>query len=209
MSFPYPINVSIPNGPNQPRNDQPGMKTNFNNINGFLSVDLVAPGTNVGGKGAGFHKQVTYFNQNLPAAQTDPQSVGFTANASALGGNAQGSASTIVQQFYRNQLGTFHAVPVKAFGFITTPNTRSNTFNVTSITRTGLGIYTVVLATGATNSVNYAILVSASRSAGGLAVFPTYSITNTSTFDLNFNAVSGGNVVFIDPVTFSFSVMQT
>ena len=50
----FPINVNIPNAPNDPADDQPLMKQNFANISGFLSVDHVAPGA----VGAGKHAQV-------------------------------------------------------------------------------------------------------------------------------------------------------
>ena len=60
MSF--PIDGTIPNAPNDPADDQPIMKSNFNNIKGFLTVDHVAPGT----VNAGFHSQV-HINTNQAA----------------------------------------------------------------------------------------------------------------------------------------------
>jgi hypothetical protein len=51
MSYPFPINVNIPNAPNNPADDQPQMKLNFQNIAGFLAVDHVAAGA----VNAGYH----------------------------------------------------------------------------------------------------------------------------------------------------------
>ena len=69
MSFPYPINITIPATGNYPGNDQPGMQTNYANINGFLGVDHVPPGTN---PGAGQHNQVTFPNTNVPSLPATP-----------------------------------------------------------------------------------------------------------------------------------------
>lgn len=211
MTFPYPINTQIPNAPNDPADDQPEMKKNYANIAGFLQVDHVAAGTN---PGAGYHKQVRFFSPNIPAAIGNPtESVAFTANAAALGGNAQGTASTIVQEFYRSQSGIFPVVAIKAFAYITVvlgPNptlqTRSNTFNVTSVNRTTSGNYQVVLATSATNSNNYSILCTASST---IPVIVNTLITGVATFDISFNRVVGGTIALFDPITFSFAVLQT
>jgi len=138
MTFPYPINVNIPNAPNDPADDQPEMKTNYANIAGFLQVDHVAAGVN---PGAGFHKQVTYRFLNPPAAPTDPNSIGFTANSATLS-NVTGSSGTVAQLFYRNQNGIFPCIPIKAFGTFTSlgaavtgPIVSSNSINVTTVTQ--------------------------------------------------------------------------
>lgn len=60
MTAPYPINVNIPNAPNNPADDQPIMKQNYANISGFLAVDHSAPGT---ATTAGIHNQVRLINQ--------------------------------------------------------------------------------------------------------------------------------------------------
>lgn len=69
MTFPYPINTSIPATGHFPGNDQPLMQVNFANINGYLGVDHVLPNTN---PGAGFHKQVTFNSANPPSVPTVP-----------------------------------------------------------------------------------------------------------------------------------------
>lgn len=215
MTFPYPINTAIPFRTNPPRNDQPGMLTNFSNINGFLGVDLVAPGTNVAGQGAGFHKQVTYFTANIPTPPlVDPLSVGFTANANNLPGNVTpaNSANTVVQEFYCNANGFFPVVAIKAFGAyapaIGTPvQVPLNAFNVSSVTRTGLGAYTVVLATGATFGNTYTVLVSNSTTPVSTVLIPTYEYAGANTFTIQFTRF---NTAFLqnDPDNFSFAVLQ-
>lgn len=64
MSF--PINTGIPATNNDPADDQPQMQQNFSNINGYLSVDHVEPGT----VGDGFHEQVTMNSNNVPSLPT-------------------------------------------------------------------------------------------------------------------------------------------
>jgi hypothetical protein len=68
----FPINTNIPNAQNYPGNDQPGMRTNYANISGFLSVDHVAPGS----LSAGYH-QIIHLNTQLadPAMITGVQQI--------------------------------------------------------------------------------------------------------------------------------------
>ncbi len=63
MSFTY--NFGIPDGPNDPADDQPRMKTNFQSISDLIDVDHV--GFNVAT--AGQHDQISFaLNQAAPAA---------------------------------------------------------------------------------------------------------------------------------------------
>ena len=77
MSISY--NLNIPNGPDNPSTDQPNMKTNTNSISSFVAVDHVGFNSSSGGT----HLQTTYSSKNTPAAQTDPQSVQYTASGVA------------------------------------------------------------------------------------------------------------------------------
>lgn len=209
MTFPYPINVNIPNSPNDPADDQPEMKKNYANTAGFLQVDHVAAGTN---PGAGFHKQVTYNSPNIPAAIVSPTiSVGFTADAANLGGRATNRASPIVQEFFRNQNGIFPTMGVRAFGNIQvvfggnpTPQTINNAFNVTSVNRTTPGVYLVVLENNCTNSTFYSVVCTSAFI--GVNLIPGYAITAPNSFTIRFY---GGNGVAADPNQFSFLVLET
>lgn len=61
MTFSY--NPSLPNPPNDPADDVPGMQVNSASIAGLVSTDHV--GFNVAGGGQ--HKQVTFNSNNVPA----------------------------------------------------------------------------------------------------------------------------------------------
>lgn len=161
MSF--SIDVTIPNAPNDPSDDQPKMKQNYANISGFLTVDHVDPGA----PGNGFHKQVTYFTENTPAVPLDPTSVSFTANATLLLPIATSSATTIAQEFFRNANGIFPISCIRAFGsFVTTgvvgPITVSNGFNVNGISFLA-GVYDVTLEPTSTNGNNVNVFITTSN----------------------------------------------
>jgi hypothetical protein len=59
MSITY--NTGIPDGPNNPSNDQPLMKVNTDAVNTFVGIDHV--GFNVGTGVSGFHNKSTYVDQ--------------------------------------------------------------------------------------------------------------------------------------------------
>lgn len=92
MTAPYPINVNIPNAPNNPADDQPIMKQNYANISGFLAVDHIAPGT---ATTAGIHNQVRLPNKTAP---------GFAPGAGVLFANLGNGNSW---PFWQNAKGTF------------------------------------------------------------------------------------------------------
>ena len=79
MSF--PIDTTIPGTNNFPGNDQPGMQTNFVNINGYVQVDHTDPDLN---PGAGRHKQVTFHSNNIPAVFPISPPVLFTDTVAGL-----------------------------------------------------------------------------------------------------------------------------
>src|SRR6267142_3994969 len=159
MSF--PINVNIPNENNDPADDVQPINTNFVNINGFLTVDHVAPGS----IGDGFHEQVTYFTENIPTLlPTEPTSIAFTANAqTAIGimtGLSKSPASGIAQNFLANQNAIFPLSSIRAFVAFTltlAPGAQTilNSFNITSVTVDATRkIFTILLVTGTTVGVN-------------------------------------------------------
>jgi len=89
MSF--PINTSIPNANDYPGDDQPGMQTNFANINSYLSIDHVQAGLS----GNGFHKEVTFNSNNVPAVFPVTPPVLFTNNQDGAGNALPGSLSEL------------------------------------------------------------------------------------------------------------------
>jgi hypothetical protein len=96
MSF--PININIPSTNDDPADDQPIMQQNYANIAGFLAVDHVPAGS----IGDGFHKQVTFYSNNVPTLPTTSP-VLFSQPAPTLpqpfcySGNAAQSSSQYVQ----------------------------------------------------------------------------------------------------------------
>lgn len=155
MSF--PINIAIPDAPNDPADDQPLMKQNFANINSFLSVDLVAPGA----IGNGFHKQSTYFTQNTPGVITDPTAVAYT--------NPGVADPTHSQYYYKNSQGIFPLSSVRAFGSFLVTNaaivppglgTFLNFFNVATISAAlNSRTFVITLTTGTVNTDNVIVLL--------------------------------------------------
>ena len=90
MSFTY--TTDIPDGPNNPSNDQPDMKINTNSIDSIIAVDHVGFNTPKGG----FHKQVKFTaNQAAP---------GFGTGVGDIYAN---TASGNSWPFWENALGSF------------------------------------------------------------------------------------------------------
>ena len=190
-------NLDIPDGPNNPSNDQPKMKTNTNSINTWTSIDHVQ----FDASPAGTHKQTTFSSKNVPGAQTDPQSVLYTKS---------GTASSVAQPFFRNQNGTFQVSPIKAWGLVdgaTGTIDTNQSLNVDTVTRNSAGNYSIILTTNAVNSNKFAVLVSYQNGfpAPSTTRDPIYSITGTGTFNI-FMATSSAFTG--DVQNFSFLVMQ-
>lgn len=194
MSFTF--NNAVPAAANDPSVDQPDMLINNQSTNSILAIDHISFNT----AGGGQHKQVTFNNKNTPGAQTDPQSVLYTAS---------GTASTVSQMLYANQNGTFQISAVRAWaaGVNGTLSPPPQSYNVTSITRTSNGHYSVILQTNAVSSNNFAVVVNCSLSAaaGNPFIFAAYSITGTGTFNIVFGR---NDIGFADPSNFSFIVLQ-
>jgi len=195
-------NLDIPDGPNNPSNDQPKMKTNTNAIQTLLSVDHVGFNTNgspPNGVG-GHHLQVSFDGKNVPAAQTDPQSVLYTNS---------GTASTNSQLLYRNQNGIFQISAIRAWGFVdgtTGAIKASQAFNC-SVAKISAGLYEVTFTMGAVSSGDYAVLVSSTkRSSAARFVYSSYQIIDDTKFRLNFDESAAGSGV--DVTSFSFQVLQ-
>jgi hypothetical protein len=187
----------IPDAPNNPSNDQPKMKINNNSVEDLIAVDHVTFRASPGGT----HKQTTFSTKNTPGAQLDPQSVLYTAS---------GTAVTIADMFYRNQNGIFQASPIKAwatFAGATGGIIASQSVNITSIIRASAGVYNVTITTNATNSADYAILITSTAAAAPISNLPslTYTITGTATFTIR--CVNPGNIPS-DPTALSFIVIQ-
>jgi len=106
----FPIDVSIPAANDTGAEDQEPMRKNFENIQGFLSVDHVAPGTTVPANISGKHKQITFEEYHPPGKPIDPVSVAYT--------NVGIEDDSHPQHFWRNSQGIFPLSGIRAFGLI-------------------------------------------------------------------------------------------
>lgn len=192
----YSYNASIPAANDLPADDQPLMLTNFSSISGLVSQDHVGFNTANGGQ----HLQVTLPGNNTPGAQT-----GLASTVYSGPGTAKSSTS---QLFYKNGDVPYHLSGVRAWGYANIGGViSSQSYNVTTVTRSSAGNYVVTLTANAVNSANFAVIVSSTMNTavtgGSIA---GYTITGPGTFQLNFRSLTGATAV--DPDSFSFIVLQ-
>ena len=165
--------TDIPDGPNNPSQDQPLMKINTNATDQIIAVDHYS--FNTSDSSGGYHRQCTFAGKNTPGAQTDPASTLFTGN---------GTASTNAELFYKNQDATFIVSGVKAFGNFTQVNTAApvavtlqNGYNVVSINKVGTTRYDVTLTTNAVKGANPVIFVTINSVVGAAAPLNTNTVS--------------------------------
>lgn len=195
MTFTY--DNGVPAAPDNPSTDQPVMLTNAMSLASIWEVDHVGFNASSGGT----HEQVTYSSKNTPSAQTDPQSVTYTAS---------GVASSVSQNMFACQNGTFQLSAIRAWGYSTSAGiVASQSINVTSVVRNSAGTYTITLATNAVSSANFAVFSSAAVTASVGAVLISYAITGTGTFQLVFRGLQNlPTQTPTDPTSFTFMVLQ-
>jgi len=201
-------NLDIPDGPNNPSNDQPKMKTNTNSIQTLISVDHVgfntsgSPPNGVGGH----HLQVSFDGKNVPAAQTDPQSVLYTNNVIAGAFNTA-SASTVAEMFYRNQSGTLPVSMIKAFGSFSGGGTSLNSYNLTA-TKTGTGIYQMDMPVNiiTQSGANYIVIPATGITGLNPGRGAVYQIVSATQFEFGFRNFTTNALA--DPDYFSVLVLQ-
>lgn len=70
-------NLNIPDGPNNPSNDQPDMKENTNSINQWTAVDHYQFSDNTAGK----HKQSRYVTSTMPAGLVNGEGTLYTKSS--------------------------------------------------------------------------------------------------------------------------------
>lgn len=115
----FAIDVSIPAANDTGAEDQEPMKQNFVSINGFVSVDHVAPGTTNPANTAGKHKQITFDDYHPPGKLLDPVSVAYT--------NVGRADSSHPQHYWRNSQAILPLSSIRAFGLIKITSTGSGT----------------------------------------------------------------------------------
>ena len=185
----FTFDNTIPASSHNPSNDQPLMLSNNVSTAAIIAVDHVGFNSSSGGT----HLQTTYSSKNTPAAQTDPQSVQYTAS---------GVASSVANLAYVNQNGTFTQC-VRAWGAFTSGAiNNSQSMNVASIVTNGTGDYTVTLTTNAVASANFAVVMGSAQYSN-VQNFG-YSITGTGIIRFRFLS----NLSAVNPGAWSFIALQ-
>ncbi len=193
----FPIDATIPLGVHDPSDDVTPMRNNFSNIKSFLAVDHITAGAT----GAGKHEQITFKDKTAQVAQVDPQSILYTKS---------GVASVGAELNFLNENGTFPSSCVKAFAIVTggVGPTILNKVNVTSVSRSGTGNYSVVLPPNIVSGTSFVVIISSNMASNfSTGVLPGYVITGVGTFEINFKALTG-TTTGADPTNFSFLVLQ-
>lgn len=175
----------IPATNNNPSTDQPNMAVNTNSIDDLIAVDHVSFGQNDGGN----HEQITFpssVSVVVPGAQTDP-------GASVY--RNVGSASSVVELFYKNQNAVLLLSCIKAFGVFTSNSSISvtvlnNSFNVASMSSSGT-TYTINLTSSVVTGNNVVVFITTANSSGAV----TWSFTNP-VLTITYNA-TGPKVSFV------------
>lgn len=186
MSFTF--DTTIPNAPNNPSVDQPGMLQNNVSTNGILGVDHIT----FNALGGGQHKQITFNGKNVPGVQTDPQSVLYTNNITVATGDNTTSASTVAEMFYRNQNAIFPVSMIKAFGCFDAAATSLNTWNISAsgpVTRT----FTLTMPANVVTGTNYAVFCLSTFTANSIS----YNILSATQFTVTFSNVAVGFSVLV------------
>jgi hypothetical protein len=185
-----------------PAASQPQMQQNFAQIATSYNTDHIplTSGTNVG-----FHQQVTLASSVAPGAQTDPNSIIYSS---------AGTASSVVQPFYKNQNSAFMLLPIKAWGVIFSGALAvTQSYNVTSYARSAAGNFTVTLTAKAVASSSFAVLTTCNMTSGfvngGISGVDSlaYNVgTFVGSFQINVRALTGAFGTDAYPI--SFIVLQ-
>lgn len=185
----FTFNTNIPAANNDPSVDQPDMLVNNQSTNSIIAVDHISFNTANGGQ----HKQVTFNNKNTPGAQTDPQSVLYTAS---------GVASTVSMLDFRNQNGIFLLSSIKAIGVFSCVGAAGAValdmgFNVAGITYNGGSTYVISLTPNAVNGTTAVVFVN------------TNSGNASINWSLSANTLTLTNAGFAVGTKISFIILQT
>lgn len=190
----------IPNANDLISSSQSQIQTNFTQLNTQFAIDHVAFDA---GANNGKHKQIGFEGNNAAGAQTGFQSTLYTGAGTA--------DATAPQLFWRNENAIFH-FPIKAWAFCNGTAggiINSQSSNVTSVTRSGTGQYSIVIPANVLGSADYAVNLGVSQASSGgspdqLSI--TYTIVSATNFTVK--VVNVANNVVIDPTSFSFTVLQ-
>jgi hypothetical protein len=171
---------AIPQATDQRNQSQVDILNNFNYLNsqsvapnnGIILVDHLATGDNGLSTSDGFHKQVSLLNRATPANLTNAVNA-QNSNGIAYTQNDTAPTAPNPQLHFYNGVNDWQitpSLPIRAYanfdGRITNGlATINSSFNVTSVTRTATGFYTVVFPNNMP-SLNYVFQINGSLAAG-------------------------------------------
>ncbi len=198
----YAYTTGIPNGALTPSQNRPTMTQNNDSNNSIWNEDHNGFNDNVGGT----HQFMRMPNFTAPAviSETGTQgSVVYTAAGVA--------ANTIAQLFFKNPNATYHLSPVKAWAFCNGSAggiVVFQSFNVSSVTRTSPGTYSVVMPANVVTTQNYAVLITTARrdNGTGRAIIGNYESQTATSFQVI--TIDPVAQLVADPFSFSFMVIQ-
>lgn len=177
---------NVPNGPNDPADDQPDLLVNTQSISGILNQDHVGFKQNDGGT----HKRVTFSSNNVPSTPVNPPQL-FTQLVNSrpqlfwYSGNS-GASSTQYQQSANGSTFLLGGIILK-WGQVTFPGGQLHLAGTVNFTSTGNNFpnncYSVVTGLITSN-------VSNTESRNTVAI----NSPTTTSFDWNFNTNASSSI---------------
>lgn len=199
MTFP----VSSKPDPNDVFADsQLDIKTNFDSIIGWGQVDHVA----YGAVNAGTHKKISLATVSAPAAP-----VGEAHIVNTKLGIADATSSNL---FAQNKNVSTQINAIRSWAYVPNPGATAigadipitQLVNVTKVTRTAVGVYTVTMPANTVSSADYAVFATSENDnvPGGRNFIGPFTLTAT-TFEIRVKTNTGAPT---DIGFFSFQVLQ-
>lgn len=191
---------TIPAANNSPSNDQPLMLVNNQSTASLLAIDHIGFNAAFGGN---------HLQMHLPSYAITPTVVSSAATEGSLIYTGAGTADAAhAQCFFKidNSGLTFLLSSIRAFALVNNAGAivASQSWNIASVTKLGVGDFRITMTTNAVTSANYLVQLT-SRQAGGNFVVGNTSSLNLGNFECLFANLGGAPA---DPNLFFVLVMQ-
>jgi hypothetical protein len=177
----FPYDNSVPAANDDPSDDQPVMLSNVEQSELIWDVDHVGFNADNGGT----HLQTTFSSKNTPGAQTDPQSVLYTAS---------GTASSVADLFYKNQNATFRPNAIKAAGRI---QCRANAGAATVVANASFNVVSAVQGATSASQTGISITLTTNAVVGTVAI-PVVSLELAGIVGWVVSSSISGNVLSLN-----------
>lgn len=191
-------NRDIPDGPNNPSNDQPKMKTNTNSIDDWTAIDHVRFSNSPAGNHLQMHLPF-YATPTVVNGTATQGSVMYGGTITGAVGKKSADADHAIALF-KQPNATFIMSAIRAFGSFTLTagvTTFNNSSNCVSVTIAGSFVVTVTLDPNCVTSTSYIVI-------------PFYPTTNSGGYTVTklANVITFQFGVLISGAEFSFIVLQ-